>query len=79
MLARFNYARFDLYARFNLYGALYLFCSRHHSGQFSRGYRILSRLIRAGYKPGLTIQNNQFESVEQARIYAKLLKYRWKI
>ena len=49
--------------RFDLYGALYLFCTRWHSGQWSRGYRILSRLDTAGYRPGLTVRNGHgFES-----------------
>ena len=62
--------------RFDLYGALWMFCSRWHSGQSSRGYRILSRLSRAGYKPGLSIQQEHFESEEQCRIYRDLLRYR---
>ena len=62
--------------RFDLYGALYLFCSRYHSGQASRGYRILSRLSLAGYQPGLSIQQGQFESTDQRAIYRDLLKYR---
>ncbi len=62
--------------RFDLYGALWLFCSRFHSGQNSRGYRILSRLSLAKYRPGLSLQNNRFESLEQRAIYKALLKYR---
>ena len=63
--------------RFDLYGALYLFCSRWHSGQWSRGYRILSRLYLLGYRPGLTIRNGHgFENPEQRAIYRRLLKHR---
>ncbi len=62
--------------RFDLYGALYLFCSRWHSGQASRGYRILSRLAIAGYRPGLSLQSNRFETEEQRAIYRRLWKYR---
>ena len=66
--------------RFDLYGALYLLCSRWHSGQGSRGYRILSRLVTAGYQPGLSIRNGGFESDEQARLYLRLArKYRNKL
>ena len=65
--------------RFDLYGALWLFCGRYHSGQQSRGYRILSRLSRAGYHPGLSIQNNRFESWEQRQIYRALLAYKGKV
>lgn len=60
--------------RFDLYGALWLICSRWHSGQWSRGYRILSRLSQAGYRPGLTIQGGSFESEEQRWIYKQILK-----
>jgi hypothetical protein len=62
--------------RFDLYGALYLLCSRWHSGQSSRGYRILSRLSIAGYRPGLSIQSNRFETAEQRAIYRALLRHR---
>jgi hypothetical protein len=60
--------------RFDLYGALWAFCARWHSGQGSRGYRILSRLAIAGYSPGLGLQSGRFESPEQASIYRHLLK-----
>jgi hypothetical protein len=61
-------------SRFDIYRALYLFCSRYHSGQSSRGYRILSRLAIAGYRPGLSIQANRFESDGQRRLYRHLVK-----
>jgi hypothetical protein len=61
-------------SRFDIYGALYLFCCRYHSGQSSRGYRILSRLAIAGYRPGLSIQSNRFESDGQRWLYRHLLK-----
>ena len=60
--------------RFDLYGALWAFCNRHHSGQWSRGYRILSRLSIAGYNPGMGLQSGHFESEEQRAIYWQLLK-----
>lgn len=63
-------------SRFDLYGALWMLCSRWHSGQWSRGYRLLSRLITAGYQPGLSVQQGRFESDEQRRIYKALLRYR---
>ena len=60
--------------RFDLYGALWAFCARWHSGQGSRGYRILSRLSLAGYSPGLGLQNGRFESEEQRDIYRELVR-----
>jgi hypothetical protein len=65
--------------RFELYGALWAFCARWHSGMGSRGYRILSRLSRAGYSPGMGLQSGRFESDCQARIYRDLLKYRMEV
>ena len=67
----------DYYAnRFDLYGALWAFCSRWHGGTGSRGYRILSRLSRAGYSPGIGLQQGRFESEQQADIYRALLAHR---
>lgn len=60
--------------RFDLYGALYVLCSRYHGGQGSRGYRILSRLARAGYSPGLSVQHGEFESDEQRYLYVTLAR-----
>lgn len=68
-----------MHNKFDLYGALYLVCNRYHSGQSSRGYRILSRLNRAGYRPGMSIQSNRFESTEQRDIYKALLRYKRKL
>jgi hypothetical protein len=66
--------------RFDLYGALYQFCARYHSGQWSRGYRILSRLHKIGYKPGSALQENRWESWEQRAIYHHLRRnYRDKV
>jgi hypothetical protein len=62
--------------RFDLYGALWAFCSRWHSGQGSRGYRILSCLSRIGYSPGIGLQEGRFESERQACIYRSLLTHR---
>lgn len=63
--------------RFDLYGALWILCSHWHSGQWSRGYRILSRLSIKGYKPGLSIQNNEFETEQQKDIYHRFFKLRY--
>ncbi len=60
--------------RFDLYGALWAFCNRYHSGQWSRGYRILSRLVNAQYRPGLGLQHGRFESDRQRWIYRDLVK-----
>lgn len=60
--------------RFDLYGALWAFCNRHHSGQWSRGYRILCRLDTAGYRPGLSLQQGRFESEDQRWIYRQLVR-----
>ena len=62
-------------SRFDLYGALYVLCSLYHGGQSSRGYRILSRLSRAGYRPSPMLSENNFESEEQEKMYRDLLRY----
>ena len=48
--------------RFDRYGALYIVCADSHGGQWSRGYRLLSRLIQRGYSPGLSVQHGEPES-----------------
>jgi hypothetical protein len=63
----------ELEYRFDLYGALHMLCSRWHSGQWSRGYRILSRLYLAGYRPGLS-SGRCFESDQQKWIYRDLYR-----
>lgn len=63
--------------RCDLYGALYLLCTRWHSGQWSRGYRLLCRMERAGYRPGLSIrEGNGFESEEQRALYRHYFRLR---
>lgn len=47
--------------RENLIEALYYFCSDYHSGQWSRGYRILCRVSRI-FKPPLS--NSMSEEAE---------------
>ena len=69
----------NLSRRFDLYGALWLLCSRWHSGQWSRGYRILSRLSLAGYRPGLGLQQGRFESEDQRAVYRRLLRHRGRL
>jgi hypothetical protein len=70
----------DLCRRFDLYGALWAFCARWHSGMTSRGYGILSRLSRAGYRPGAGLQAGRFESEAQADLYRHLYaNYRDKV
>lgn len=66
-------------SRLRLYGALWLFCTRYHSGQWSRGYRILSRLCIAGYRRS-PLSQNRFESQEERDLYRRLRKtYRYDI
>jgi hypothetical protein len=61
-------------SRFDFYGALYMFCTRHHSGQWSRGYRLLCRLDSAGYRPGFGLLAGRFESATQREIYRHLVR-----
>ena len=63
----------EILRRFDLYGALYVFCADYHSGQDSRGYRILSKLDHAQCRPSPFLSSSSFESDEQAEIYADLV------
>jgi hypothetical protein len=72
--------------------ALYVFCMDYHSGQWSRGYRLLSR-IESRYRPRLSdsaihaIQGNRhtrrneqvcgWDEWESSRIYYRELKRRY--
>lgn len=61
----------QMYRRFAWAEALYRLCTEYHSGQWSRGYRILSRLLRH-YKPGLAVQRGEWETEEGEAIYSEL-------
>ena len=39
--------------RLTVCAAFHIIASRHHSGQWSKGYAKLSQLARMGYNPGL--------------------------
>ena len=72
--------------------ALFVFCMDHHSGQASRGYRILSRIVTR-YAPRLSddaihaIQGNRhtkhdagrgaWEEWESARVFYRELKRKY--
>jgi hypothetical protein len=43
--------------RFDVCSAYYIVASRYHSGQWSKGYRKLSQLVRMGFRPSLSIQD----------------------
>lgn len=45
--------------RFAICGAYWLIANRYHSGQWSKGYEILSRLALLGFKPGLRPEHDQ--------------------
>lgn len=71
--------------------ALYVFCSDYHSGQWSRGYRILSRIVQRGIQLNdraiKAISGNRhskreiglgcWEEWEQARAYYRQLKRKY--
>ena len=70
----------DTARRFDLYGALYRFCVLYHSGQWSRGYRLLCLLERVGYRPSRSLQAGRFESEEQSDLFLYfVLKYQDKV
>ena len=52
---------FGEYDRLDLYIALWHFCSLYHSGLWSRGYRILSRLHTAGFEPSPLANPGEFD------------------
>lgn len=69
--------------RFDFITALYAFCCHYHTGQWSRGYRILSR-IEALYRPHNIpierIANGHDEWIDAHEIYNELVKkYRNKV
>ena len=43
--------------------ALYVFCSNYHSGQWSRGYRILSRISSRG----ISLRDSHIKAIEGNR------------
>jgi hypothetical protein len=60
--------------RFLICAAYWITASRHHSGQFSKGYAKLSQLTRMGYNPGLASWEHNRGSDERsaaARLLAR--------
>lgn len=57
---------------FELIAALYLVCSDYHSGQWSRGYRILSRITRQ-YKPR-NIDKRLLAEPDIAELYRRIVE-----
>ena len=54
------------YDRFTWAEALYVLCTRHHSGQWSRGYRLLSRLLGpVGFRPSISVQSGELDGQAQ--------------
>ncbi len=45
---------------FDLIAAVYVWCSNNHSGQWSRGYRIMSRIA----KRGLHLTDSAWEAIQ---------------
>ena len=61
-------------ARYTLIMALYILCSEYHSGQWSRGYRLMSR-IATRYRPeGVPTMARLAYSDEWADVYEKYLE-----
>jgi hypothetical protein len=56
--------------------AYWIVASRHHSGQWSRGYEKLSQLCRIGYNPGLASWRNERGSEERQAAAALLARRR---
>lgn len=56
--------------RAELYFTLYVICSDYHSGQWSRGYRILSRLWRMG----MNLTDSCFTDIRDGDLYHELVQ-----
>ncbi len=66
--------------RFLVCAAYHICASRHHSGQWSKGYAKLSQLARMGYDPGpLASWENEKHSEERQAAAALLMKRRREI
>lgn len=55
--------------RFELVSTLYVLCADYHSGQWSRGYRILSR-ITTRYNPRLS--DSHWKEIRESELYTTL-------
>jgi hypothetical protein len=65
--------------RFLICAAFHIIASRHHGGQWSKGYAKLSQLARIGYSPGLGSWEKQRGSEERAAAARLLSKRRREI
>jgi hypothetical protein len=59
--------------------AYWISASRHHNGQWSKGYAKLSQLARMGYSPGLASWRNERGSDERNAAAALMMKRRREI
>lgn len=58
--------------RVEIVGAYYLVASRHHSGQWSRGYLKLCQCLRLGFRPGLHFdQDPEFRSAAATLLWKR--------
>ena len=58
--------------RFDICDAYYVFATLRHGGQFTREYAYLGRLVRMGYKPGLSAQQGKLTSEGARAVYRGL-------
>lgn len=56
--------------RAELYFTLYVLCSDYHGGQWSRGYRILSRL----WRKGMQLTDSCFTEIRSGELYQGLAR-----
>ena len=60
----------QLETRFNKLAAIWLLCRNYHSGQWSRGYKLLCKIEKAGFNPGLGLREyGRLENEEQKYYY----------
>ncbi|VVB55201.1 Uncharacterised protein [uncultured archaeon] len=55
--------------------AYYMFASLYHAGQFSKEYAYFGRLIKLGYKPGLGVQSQDPDRLDESarEVYDRLV------
>ena len=51
---------------FDVYEAHYAYAAENHGGQWTRAYALMGKLENKGFRPGLSVRENGYDSLSDA-------------